>query len=71
VIFLCIVIFALVLAGCGEHTPDRREALKPEEKDPRFPGLEVNPPDVYEYMEVPAEVGDIPGAPRAAARPGE
>jgi len=71
VIFLSIVIFALAPAGCGEHTPDRREALKPEEKEPRYPGLEVNPPDVYEYMEAPADVGNASGAPPSTARPRE
>ena len=43
----------MALAGCGDSTPDRREALRPEEQDPRYPGLEVNPPDIYEYMEKP------------------
>ena len=55
---LCIftVAVALLLIGCADTPPDKREALKPEEKEPRYPGLEVNPPDVYEYMQTPSGV---------------
>lgn len=51
---ICAVAIALRAGGCADTPPDRREALKPEEKEPRYPGLEVNPPDVYEYMQTPS-----------------
>lgn len=59
---LCIftVAVALLLIGCADTPPDKREALKPEEKEPRYPGLEVNPPDVYEYMQTPSGLPEKP-----------
>ena len=53
-ICLLIAAAALIAPGCAQRQPDRREALKPEEEE-RYPGLEVNPPDVYEYMEQPKD----------------
>ena len=54
---LCIcTVAALLISGCTDTQPDRREALKPEENEPRYPGLEINPPDAYEYMRTPAGI---------------
>jgi len=70
VFHIIMFVLSLVLAGCSEHTPDRREALRPEEAR-RFPGLEVNPPDTYEYMELPPKLKVPPDVQPRAPLPGE
>jgi len=51
------ILLLLIAAGCAETAPDRREAEAPE-IEREFPGLEVNPPDTYRYMQRPDEADD-------------
>jgi len=59
--WLCLALALLMLlpAGCGESTPDRREAQVPQEER-EYPGLEVNPPDTYRYMHRPDDSDEYP-----------